>query len=463
MLLFFYLSPVEQENSVARLLLLLFTLCLSSVLGAVESVNGVRSWSDDTRTRLVLDLSGQVEHSLFELQGPDRIVVDLKNAQLKQVELPDLSQNRFIQAMRSGVRNGNDLRVVIDLKEQVTANSFQLDPSDNAGHRLVIDISTKSQVPEQASTAAVSPTAASVATRQLPVSTQPGRDLVIAIDAGHGGRDPGAIGKGGTREKDVVLAIAKELQKLINAEPGMRAVMVRDGDYFIPLRRRMEIARKEKADFFVSVHADAFHDIRAKGSSVFVLSKSGATSEAAKWLADRENAADLVGGVSLGNKDEVLASVLLDLSQSATMQMSHDVAAKTIDNLARLGPIHGKKEVQKARFMVLNSPDIPSMLVESAFISNPDEEKKLRSADFQKKVAQAILGGVRSYFHESPPPDSWLAQNRAPEHADQHVIAPGDTLSEIAVRYSVSLSRLRDANRINDDKIRVGQVLMIPQ
>ena len=448
-----------------RIALFLLAALLSSLLMAAESVQGVRSWSDETRTRLVLDLSGKVEHQLFELEGPDRIVIDLKNTQLQNTSLPDIGQNRFVKSMRSGVRNGSDLRLVIDLHEQVIANSFQLDPKDDAGHRLVIDITEKSgAAPASASTTTSRPPAQeSVPLVTPPAAPQPGRDLIIAIDAGHGGQDPGARGPNGTREKDVVLQIAKELQKLIDAEPGMRAVLVRKGDYFIPLRQRMQIARKEKADFFVSIHADAFHDKRAKGSSVFVLSRSGATSEAAKWLADRENAADLVGGVTLDNKDEVLASVLLDLSQSASMQVSYDVADKTLQNLAKLGPLHGGKQVQKAQFMVLKSPDIPSMLVETAFISNPDEEKKLRSVDFQKKVANAILGGIRNYFHLSPPPDTWLAQNAGPARADQHVIAPGDTLSEIAVRYSVSLSRLRDINQINGDKIRVGQVLKIPR
>ncbi len=455
-------------------LLLLISWFVAAPLLAGEQVKGVRSWSAPERTRLVFDTTGQVEHKIFSLDNPGRIVIDIKNCSLTD-NSPALIENRFVKAMRSGVRDGDGIRLVLDLKENATAKSFQLKPNGSYGHRLVVDLYEKKSVStetgvdevlahlaqaEKATREAVAAKTEKVAT--IPVEpAKPARDLVIAIDAGHGGEDPGARGKRGTREKDVVLSISKKLKELVDAEPGMKGVLVRKGDYYIPLRKRMVIAREQKADFFVSIHADAFKDSRAHGASVYVLSKSGASSEAAKWLAVKENSSDLVGGVSLDDKDNVLASVLLDLSQSASMQVSHDVAGNTLGNLRRLGPTHASK-VQKARFVVLKSPDIPSMLVETAFISNPEEEKKLRKASYQKKLAEAILGGIRTYFHKSPPPDTWLARRNEPVKSEKHVIAPGDTLSEIAVKYSVTTSALRSINKIDGDRIRIGQVLKIP-
>jgi len=289
-----------------------------------------------------------------------------------------------------------------------------------------------------------------------------GRDIVIAIDAGHGGEDSGAMGGNGTYEKDVVLDIAKNLKKQLDQEGGMRGILVRKSDYYVSLRKRMEIAREHHADFFVSIHADAFPDPSARGSSVYVLSNKGASSEAAFWLAERENQADLVGGVSLDDKDDVLASVLLDLSQAVSRQVSHEVAQMTVRNLRKAGTVHFS-EVQKAEFAVLKSPDIPSMLVEVAFISNPMEEKKLHDQTQQEAFAEAILAGIRHYFHRAPPPGSWLAMRHKPKSRGQeHVIVAGDTLSEIAQRYQVSLSRLKDLNQLGQNDIRTGQVLKIP-
>lgn len=453
----------------ARLLMTLLLLAYTFAAGdlfASDMVKGVRSWSAPERTRLVFDTTGQVQHTLFELNDPARVVIDIKNCQIT-ADVAALKENRFVKAMRSGIRNGTDVRLVLDLKEKVTTKSFQLQPNGEYGHRLVVDLYETDQAEVTLiDVASTTPSIAAASSESQPVGLpveppKPSRDLIIAIDAGHGGEDPGARGKRGTREKDVVYAIATHLKQLVDAEPGMKGVLVRKGDYYIPLRERMTIARKNKADFFVSIHADAFRDPRAKGSSVYVLSKRGASSEAAKWLAAKENSSDLVGGVSLENKDDVLASVLLDLSQSATMQVSHDVAGNTLNNLRKLGPIHGSN-VQQARFVVLKSPDIPSMLVETAFISNPEEEKKLRRPDYQAKLAEAILAGIRTYFHKSPPPDTWLARRNEPSRDDRYVIAPGDTLSEIAVKHSVSLARLRDINQLSGDRIRVGQILKIP-
>jgi len=283
------------------------------------------------------------------------------------------------------------------------------------------------------------------------------RDVVIAIDAGHGGDDPGALGRHGTREKDVTLAIARKLAQVIDAEPGMKAVLVRKGDYYVGLRQRMGIARQNKADLFVSIHADAFRDPRVRGASVYTLSRRGASSEAARWLAESENASDLIGGVSLEDKDDVLASVLLDLSQTAAMEASADVAQRVFRQLRRFGPVHSNR-VQQAGFMVLKSPDIPSILVETAFISNASEEQHLNNPAHQAELAQAIMSGIREYFQVSPPPGTLMASQA--EH--RHVIEPGDTLSGIAQQYRVSLNSLRDINGLTSDQIRVGQTLLIP-
>jgi N-acetylmuramoyl-L-alanine amidase len=281
--------------------------------------------------------------------------------------------------------------------------------------------------------------------------------VVVAVDAGHGGEDPGALGRRGTREKDVTLAIARRLAALIDREPGMRAVMVRKGDYYVGLRQRIEIARKERADLFISIHADAFRDARVQGASVYTLSRRGASSEAARWLAERENSADLIGGVSLEDKDHILASVLLDLSQTAALQASTDVAERVFRRLKQVGRVHNDR-VQEAGFVVLKSPDIPSILVETAFISNRTEESRLTDPEHQARLAEAILEGVREYFDYSPPPGTRLAQV-----ADRrHIISRGDTLSAIASQYEVSLSHLREANGLTTDRIRVGQVLLIP-
>ncbi|MEW8498545.1 MAG: N-acetylmuramoyl-L-alanine amidase [Candidatus Thiodiazotropha taylori] len=284
------------------------------------------------------------------------------------------------------------------------------------------------------------------------------RDVVIAVDPGHGGEDPGARGRKGTYEKDVVLAIGRKLVKMLNQQKGMRAVLIRDGDYYLGLRKRIAKARAHQADLFVSIHADAFRDPKVRGSSVYTLSRSGASNEAARWLAERENSADLVGGVSLEDKDDMLASVLLDLSQIGTLQASSEAASRVLTELKTLGKTH-KRKVQQAGFVVLKSPDIPSMLVETAFISNPDEERRLRDPKHQNKVARALMKGIRDYFKYQPPPGTWLAAN---QRTRKHVISSGDTLIAIANRYQISVKRLRHVNDLKNDTIRIGQVLQIP-
>ena len=428
-------------------LVTLFLLCVSAPIWADSTIKGLRMWPAPDNTRLVFDISGPVEHSLFALKDPDRLVIDIKDTRLSS----DTSKLDFSQSLLSGIRtaqrDGNDLRVVLDLKGAVQPKSFVLRPNEEYGHRLVIDLQDNDKKPAQTATTFKSISSASKA-----------RDIVIAIDAGHGGDDPGAIGPRGVKEKDVVLAIARKLKTLVDNEPGMRAVMIRDGDYFVGLKKRVKLAREiHRADFFVSIHADSFKDHRARGSSVYTLSSGGSTSEQARMLAEKENASDLIGGVSLDDKDDLLASVLLDLSSTATIEISTDVASRVLSGLKGVNKLH-KSRVEQASFRVLKSPDLPSILVETAFISNPTEERQLQDPSHQTRMASAVMNGVRSYFQQNPPPGTVLAMNKQREH----VISRGETLSEIAEQYRVSLDTLRSANNLRTSTLRVGQVLRIP-
>ncbi len=430
-----------------NLILFVFLWLLSSHVMGVE-VTGVRHWVSPDYTRMVFDVSESVEHKVFSLEKPDRLVVDLLASRL-HTELPrTLAKDPYVARIRSSTRNGSDLRVVFDLNVPVRPKSFVLKPNSRYGHRLVVDLYARAS--EQNQVREVRKSLADPLLRS--------RDVVIAIDAGHGGEDPGAKGPSGVYEKDVTLAIAQKLARLVDREPGMKAVLIRNGDYYIGLRQRMRKAHQQRADLFVSIHADAFKNRGARGSSVFTLSQRGASSEAARWLAHSENAADLIGGVSLDDKDDLLASVLLDLSQAATMEASNEVASELLAELRQVGKMH-KRHVQQAGFMVLKSPDIPSVLVETAFISNPSEERKLNDSAHQQKLAQALLSGIRDYFLRSPPPGTLLAERKSYEH----IIERGDTLSDIAKQYRVSLNDLRKANRLKSDRIRVGQVLRIPE
>ena len=426
--------------------LLAVLLLLTSLQALAAEVSGFRVWADPVKTRAVLDLDRKTAYKLFTLKTPHRVVVDLSGS---SIEVP-LELDQEHAGVITGVRYGNPdkdtLRVVFDLSEGVELKSFLLDPTAQYSHRLVIDLFTKSGRQKSA------------LVKHVADISQPNRNVVIAIDAGHGGEDPGAIGRKKTREKDVVLRIARELKKAIDAEPGMQGVLTRDGDYYIALRGRYEKARKARADLFVSIHADAFTKSSVQGSSVFVLSARGASSEFARLLADSENASDLVGGVTLSDKDDMLASVLLDLSQSATREASNKVANDILGALKRTGKTH-KNYVGHANFMVLKSPDVPSVLIETAFISNPKEEKRLTEKEFQQNMARAITRGVRNYFYSSPPPGTWIAAHR---DGAKHIVARGDTLGGIANRYSVSLNSLRNANKINGDVIHVGRELIIP-
>ncbi len=443
---------------------------------AASDVQSVRLWRAPDNTRLVFDLSGPVQHNVFTLTAPNRIVIDVDGGNLPKPfeQLP--LKNTPISGLRAAKYDADTLRVVIDLTAQVTPKSFTLTPNQQYGHRLVVDLfdegaeaSGSAAVPATVTpstpAAPVSPTLPALKLPPLPSSK---RDIVIAIDAGHGGEDPGAIGPGKVYEKGVVLQIAKELQRQINAEKGFRAELVRTGDYFIPLRKRTEIARKQGADLFVSIHADAAPRSAAYGASVFALSDRGATSETARWLADSENRSDLIGGagnVSLGDKDQMLAGVLLDLSMTASLSSSLNVGQKVLSNMGRITPLH-KRRVEQAGFMVLKSPDIPSILVETGFISNPSEARKLQTASHQQSLARSIHSGVRQFFHENPPPGTYVAwlrdSGKIASAPREHVVRSGESLALLAERYQITVPALRSANSLKGDAIKVGQTLNIP-
>lgn len=458
--------------------LLLTTVTVDAL--AVTQVKSVRLWRAPDNTRLVFDLSGPVQHSVFTLSAPDRLVIDINGATLA-APLNVATSNTPISSVRSAQRTPTDLRVVVDLKKSVTPKSFTLAPNAQYGNRLVVDLYDQeadaiaasapppAPVPVQtpATTPAVPVSPAQPAIKLPPVPSGK-REIVVAIDAGHGGEDPGASGSRGQHEKDIVLQIAKELQRQINSERGFRAKLTRTGDYFIPLRKRTEIARKKGADLFISIHADAAPSRAAFGASVFALSDRGATSETARWLADTENRSDLIGGagnVSLDDKDRMLAGVLLDLSMTATLSSSLNVGQKVLGNMGRVTSLH-KQRVEQAGFMVLKSPDIPSILVETGFISNNNEAAKLATASHQQALARSIHTGVRQYFQQNPPPGTYIAwlrdTGKLAAGPREHTVRPGETLAMLAVRYQVSVASLRNTNSLKTDELKVGQRLDIP-
>ena len=395
-----------------KLCLLIGLQCLSftAIANQVE-INTVDYLTQDTNSRVIFNTSSSIIHKVFLLNNPSRLVIDFKNARLKGHLKQPTSNHLHFKKIRSARKNETDLRVVVDLKQTVQQNNFNLAPNKNKGHRFIIDLINAPKNITLVPSINRPPTLNNYPILTPKVTTKASKEIIIAIDAGHGGIDVGAKGPEGTLEKKVVFAISKKLAKLINQTPGMRAVLVRKGDYYIKLRKRMEIARAAKADLFISIHADAFKNADVRGASVFTLSRTGASSEAAHWLANHENSADLVGGVSLDDKDDVLASVLLDLSQNATKEASRNVASKVLKHFKSIGKLH-KNQVQKAAFAVLKSPDIPSILVETAFISNPLEEQNLLSRHHQAKIANAVFKGVVSYFKEHAPKNTYIATMR---------------------------------------------------
>ncbi|TAN05373.1 MAG: AMIN domain-containing protein [Rhodanobacteraceae bacterium] len=463
---------------------------------ASSTVKAVRIWGGPDSTRVIFELTAPVDYSLFQLSKPDRVVIDLDNGVFGK-GVGAKPGKGAVRDMRIGRFQGK-ARIVLDLDKNAHPKSFLLNPTAQYGYRLVVDLGTPDNQPSQI-----------VKTIDSDIAHGKPRPVVIAVDAGHGGDDSGATGPGGLKEKTVTLAIAKDLARLIDAQPGMHAVLTRTGDYYVPLEKRFEIAREHKADLFVSIHANSCPDYcDARGGSVWVLDTHGKQSEAARWLAKSENASDLIGGVSLDNKSHTLASVLLDLSQGASMHAAHEVGGDVLAALGGIEPLY-RNTVQGANFVVLRSPDVPSILVETTFISNPQGERRLNSARDREQLAQAIFDGVKQYFETTPPPGTWFAVQRnkrlyqvasadekgtagdrvapagsarsqapvivaaarkkpsiiADTYQDMHKVTRGETLSGIARQYGVSMSALRSVNASKIEAgggIQVGQVLMIP-
>jgi N-acetylmuramoyl-L-alanine amidase len=400
-------GPHRSAHAGGRLLALLAAVFL---VGAAEAqVLAGRIWPARDYTRITLESKGEIKHSVFSLKEPERLVLDLElgelSAALAELHGKVTAEDPYIQGLRVAHNRPGVIRVVMDLKTEVVPQVFTLKPIGEYGHRLVLDIYPA---------LAVDPLVALIEESQKKARSDQGtvaRLATIVIDPGHGGEDPGAIGRHGSREKDVTLTVARRLKTLIDAEPNMRALLTRDGDFYLPLQARVEKARRVRADLFVSIHADAFVRPHARGSSVFALSERRATSEAAQWLAKKENEADLVGGVNLDVKDRYLAQTLLDLSQTATIDHSLRLGSSVLRHLETVNTLH-KPRVEQASFAVLKAPDVPSILVETAFISNPQEERRLNDESYQHKLAKALLEGIRDYIAKHPPrPASPLALN----------------------------------------------------
>ena len=423
--------------------LLLLLSILAPLVHAANQVQSIRVWPSPDNTRVVFDLTASPEHKYFTLDKPDRLVIDLNNIKAGS-SLPVVSgETGLIKTIRSSTDN-NSMRIVLDLSKASKASVFALPPTPPYGHRLVVDLPDSQ--PQQ---------------NIPPAAIRTARDIVIAIDAGHGGEDPGSIGPSGFYEKNITLPIALQLAQLINRQPGMKAMMVRTNDYYLHVNRRTEIARGQQADLLVSIHADAFTSPQPRGASVWVLSLRRATTEVGRMLEQTERHSELLGGVAEIIKDSAneryLAQTVLDLSMNHSMVTAYQVANEVLAELGKVAHLH-KKEPQAASLGVLKAPDIPSILVEVGFISNPAEEKQLKAPTHQTRLAQSLFTALKRHFEQSPPADSLFAQQRAREHR----VSAGESLSLLAQRYNVSIDDLRSVNQLSSDSIRVGQTLRIP-
>ena len=453
-----------------RLLLLLFLACLSSFTYAAK-IENIRIWPAPDNTRLVLDTSAAVTFDEITLTNPHRLVIDIDRS-LLSTSLAKLDfTNSPIRSIRSSQRSDNKLRLVLDLAYKTSHKIFTLPPNASYGDRLVVDLSNyKQALPTPTKGAVIKPSQPQTSSLSSLALLDSQRDILIAIDAGHGGEDPGALGPkfGGKklREKHVVLGIAKELQSLIKNEPGFEPLLTRSGDYYISLRGRTKKARKANADLFISIHADAFKNSKAKGASVWILSSRGASSEMGRLLAQKQNDADLIGGIggiSLEDKEDDVAMTLLDMSMNYSQTTGQRVAQEVLENIGKIAKLH-KKHVERAGFVVLKSPDVPSILVETGFISNPDEAAKLRTKQYQKKMANAIFKGLKNYFYSYPVANTYIASVvEAKRKLRSYKVVSGDTLSGIAQRFSTSVKRLQAANKMTSKSVLlVGKTLIIP-
>lgn len=387
-------------HALLKIILLCGVLVASGWAQALQ-LSATRLWPSPDYTRVTLEAPQPITSKYFTLSNPERLVIDLEGVEastgLDALAAQLTAQDPYIGAIRLGMNRPGVMRLVLELKTPVKPSVFQLQPLGQYGHRLVVDlypVEGSPAVPPQ-------PVVAEPSSPAKPEAPQYARLIIVAIDAGHGGEDPGAVGANGSHEKNITLALAKKLKQKIDAQENMRAVLIRDGDYFVPLGQRVTKARAVKADLFLSIHADAFIKPHARGSSVFALSENGATSVAARWLAKKENEADLVGGINIDVKDPFLKRTLIDLSQTATINDSLKLGHAVLKQIGDVNILH-KAQVEQAGFAVLKAPDIPSILIETAFISNPEEEKRLNDPAYQDQLVDAIVGGVRNYFDKHP-------------------------------------------------------------
>ena len=447
-------GPCDRNRGIARLGLAALSFSFATGLVASAGANaadleGIRTHDAPDHTRVVFDTSAKVAYKIFSLENPLRVVIDLKDTRPQAMLALPQKESDVILRIRRAPRDGA-YRIVLDIAEQVDPQHFQLDPIEPYGYRLVVDLHATERK------------------RRTPIIRMPEgeRDVVVVVDAGHGGDDPGALGVNGLREKDVALAIAKALQQDLNAAEGYRAVMVREGDYYVGLRQRAAIVQQHSAHLFVSIHADAFRLPSVRGATVYALSARGSSSEAARILAEKENRSDLIGGVggvggiSLDGQPSHVAETLVELSLDFNQSGGIEVGDTILRKLAPTSRLH-KKTTQLAGFVVLKAAGVPSILVETGFLTNPEDARLLGTSAYRRRLAAAIGDGIRDYVSRNPPPDTLIAA-RVAAGGTRYVIQRGDTLSEIALRYRVSTRALRVANGIKGDRIRVGQVLRIP-
>ena len=516
-------QPFWGHQLVFYLLPGLFLLLSASGVLAQSRLSKSRIWQAPDKTRIVFELNQRIGWNLQYRAGQKQLQIQLKQTRLQKDALSALRQSHFFIKVEAATQR-HDTLIRLFLRHSIKYKGFMLDPGHGYQYRLVLDLykrpNTALKQTEVFKAMKTAPYTQKIKHNKNTITRNNTsrsarsaakkrhiRDLIVAIDAGHGGEDPGATGKYGTHEKNIVLQIARKLARIVNTKKGMRALMIRSGDYYISLRGRTRKARKANADVFVSIHADAFRNSRAKGSSVFILSQRGATSESARWLADRENKADLAGGVSLDDKDDYLAITLLDLSQTATIEGSYSVARRILQGLRRIGRLH-KKKVERAAFVVLKSPDIPSVLVETGFISNPYEEKRLKTRAYQQKLAQAIFEGIDNYFRRFPIPGtiygqditatiikkkskrlsksaarSQTSKSTSRTKASRHLptkkkrsissgnsqktyiwyrVRRGDNLSRLAKKYHTSIQRIKQLNHMRSNTLKLGSRIKIP-
>ncbi|BCE01405.1 N-acetylmuramoyl-L-alanine amidase [Marinicellulosiphila megalodicopiae] len=428
-----------------RFLFFILIVNITSTSYGATDVKQLRISNTANSVRIVLDLTDQAEYKIFTIDNPYRVIIDLKNTHLNtSIAQPDVEKTG-IQSIRNGVQDSNNLRIVFDLKQKMTVSSFVLAPEGNNIHRLVLDLKHSK----------------TVQAKSVSQINQGKRDVVIAIDAGHGGTDGGATGKF-LKEKDVVLSISKEIKKIIDGVPGYSAFLIRDGDYYIPLDQRPAIAREKKADLFISIHADAFTTPQPRGASVYSLSLRGASGAMAKFIEDSENSADERGGLNLSERSDILVQVLGELTLDATMDAGVDVGEFVLGSLKKGTKMHSSV-IQKANFAVLRSPDVPSILIETGFISNPDEEKNLGSAKYRKNLASAIFKGIDRYFQANPIPGTYIAWSLENKNKlIDYTVKSGDTLSGIAYKHRINMSQIKAINHLKSDSLRIGQVLKLP-